>query len=90
MKTCAYKRNPNVAWRELDGQFIIVTPQDSSLHQLNKTGTFLYRELEKSSLTNEQMVDRICKRYDTVKERALKDVDSFIKTLVKRGILLEV
>lgn len=37
--------NPLLAWREIDGQVIVISPEDSMLHELNEAASFTWRQI---------------------------------------------
>ncbi len=55
---------------------------------LNDMAGFIWDKLE-SDVTQEEIVSSVLKEYDTDRERAEKDVASFIETLKEAGLLDE-
>jgi len=43
--TTRVQRQPDTAWRKIDEQVAIVTPDNGMLHLLNTTGSFLWNSL---------------------------------------------
>ena len=35
-------RNPKLAWREVDGEMVIISPEDSQVHELNETASLVF------------------------------------------------
>ena len=77
--------------REVAGSFIVVAVGDAvkefnCVINLNETGAFLWRELEKGA-TEEQLKDAILNEYDVDSEIAEKDVKLFIENLTKANLI---
>ena len=58
----------------------------NGLITLNESGTYLWSLLEKG-VTSEEMVAKMCERYDVDKETADADVEEFVKNLEGAGII---
>jgi len=41
-----WQKNPALAWREIDETTVIISPSDSVMHELNDTGSFLWRSID--------------------------------------------
>jgi len=39
-------QNPRVAWRVYEGEAVIISPDDSSLHSLNGMGTLIWESAD--------------------------------------------
>lgn len=79
--------------RELADSYVVVSvdQKKNGFHgmiQLNKTGAFLWSQLQKVH-TREALVCAVLEQYDATKEEAEENVDRFIQTLKKAGILCE-
>ena len=37
------RQHPNAAWREVEGSVVIISPEDSVLHELNETASFIWK-----------------------------------------------
>lgn len=78
--------------REMAGKFVVV-PVDSSEHgfsgviQMNKTGAFLWRQLEQQNLQKEDLIAAMLETYDTTPEDAKRDVELFLARIDAAGIL---
>lgn len=78
--------------REMAGKFVVV-PVDSTEHgfhgviQMNKTGAFLWRQLEKKDQQKEELIDAMLETYDTTPEDAKRDVELFLAKIDAAGIL---
>ena len=43
-------RNPKLAWREVDGEMVIISPEDSQVHELNETASLIWKHAGGESL----------------------------------------
>jgi hypothetical protein len=79
-------QNPRTAWRVYDGQAVIVSPDDSTLHTLNEVGTLVWVAAD-GRHDVAAIVERICQEFDVARERAEADVQRFVQDLGTRGLL---
>jgi len=80
-------QNPETAWRLIEGQAAIVTPEDGVLRLLNSVGTFIWTRIEKPvSLSN--LIKAVMRKFDVTEDRAKKDIIGFIKRLESSKMLL--
>lgn len=80
-----FTRNPDTAWRLIDGQAVIFTPDDSLLHTLNPVASKVW-ELLDGEHDLKSLVDAICEEFEVEREQATADVQEFISDLVNRGL----
>ncbi len=59
----------------------------SGFVRLNETGAFLWNILSSEDVTKEEMVEKMTAEYDVSSEIALRDVEAFVLSLEKNGIL---
>lgn len=79
-------QNPLAAWRVYDGEAVIVSPEDSTLHTLNEVGTLVWEAADgRTSLA--AIAARICERYEVEAPAAERDVDAFVQALLERGLI---
>jgi hypothetical protein len=84
--TLCVKRNPQVAWRELDGQVMLVTPADAVLHLLNDVGSFLWKQID-APRTAAELADAVFAEYQVDQETARRDVAEFLGEILGRQML---
>lgn len=85
------KINENFVLREVAGSWVVIPIGEKSVDfngmmNLNETGVFLWRELEKGA-EKEELVSAMTGEYDVSTEIAAKDIDEFIEVLKKAGCL---
>jgi len=89
-----YNKSKDIVTREIEGEVILVpvvseAPEMDSIYVLNETSAFIWNLLDgKNSLDN--ILDRMTNTYEVTRERARKDIEDFINTLLSFGALEEV
>jgi hypothetical protein len=81
-----YDINPEVAYREIEGQVLLLTPDDDVLYTLNGTGKLVW-ELLVSGSTPKQIVERTASVYGIPVETAERDVAAFLDQLERKGVV---
>jgi hypothetical protein len=81
-----FVRNPDAAYRIIEGQAVILTPGDSRLHTLNEVGTFIWECLDGKSHAA-RIVEKMCRTFDVNLQAAEKDVNHFLSDLIRRGLV---
>ena len=87
MEGLAFRQNPRTAGRVIDGLAFVITPDDSKLHALNRTGTRIW-ELAGDGCTLEQVAEMLARQFAVEAPRARADAEQFCMDLVQRGILV--
>ncbi len=80
------EQNPRAAWRVYDGEVVIVSPEDSTLHSLNPVGTVIW-EAADGRTTLEAIVSRVCDAFEVDPATAARDAAAFVESLSRRGLL---
>jgi hypothetical protein len=78
-------RNPKLAWREVDGEMVIISPEDSQVHELNETASLIWRHAEGESL--EEIAERISAEYEISLEAARADIGELVAALEQKGLV---
>jgi len=72
--------------RVIEGEAVIVTPEDSMLHTLNPVGTFIWERAD-GAHSLDAIVDELCAEYEVERAQALADALAFVATCVERKVL---
>ena len=80
------EQNPKAAWRVYDGEAVIVSPEDSTLHTLNAVGTLIW-EAADGRTAMEAIVGRVCAEFEVDGATAARDTAAFVDSLCRRGLL---
>ena len=69
-----------------DGEAVIVSPEDSTLHTLNPVGTLIWESADgRTALAT--IVTRVCETFDVDHTTAARDAAVFVDSLCQRGLL---
>jgi hypothetical protein len=79
-------QNPRAAWRVYDGEAVIISPDDSTMHTLNPVGTLIWEAADGRTPVG-SIVTRICAEFEVDAARAEREALGFIETLRARGLL---
>ncbi len=85
--TIPWQKNPLLAWREIDGETVIISPRESVLHELNETGSFLWRQIDGRRSTAE-LAELLAAEYEVAAGEALADTEALLQELAARRLLL--
>ena len=80
------ERNPKLAWREIDGEAVIISPEDSHVHELNETASLIWKHAD-GSHTVDEIASIVAAGYDVPLPLARADVSELIEMLGARGLL---
>ena len=80
-------QNPRAAWRVYDGEAVIVSPEDSMLHTLNRVGTLIWEAADGNTPLS-AIVSRICEQFAVEAAQAERDATAFIEKLRQRGLVI--
>ena len=82
-----WTRNPTLAWREIEGRTMIISPTDSVLHELNDTGSFIWKMLD-GVHSAEAIAARLVQEYEVDPEVARADTNALVGMLAAQKLLL--
>jgi hypothetical protein len=78
-------RNPKLAWREIDGETVIISPEDSHVHELNETASLVWKHAEGQTL--DQLAQRISAEYEVSRETARADLEELLAALGEKQLV---
>lgn len=81
-------RNSVVLWRELDGEAILLDPQEGCSYNLNRVGTFIWKLLD-GAHDIEGIATALCEAYEVDYPQALHDVEQLVNELLEQKLLSE-
>lgn len=70
---------------KIEGKTTLFDVDSSTFYSFNETGTYIF-SLVKKGQEKEKMTEALAKRYGITKKKAEKDVNDFLKDLVKNKI----
>ena len=80
------KRKPNLPWRKIDDEGIILSAGKDEAHIVNDTAIMIWEMLD-GSYDLEDISGALCDRYGIDKETARNDVLEFVGQLRQRGLM---
>jgi hypothetical protein len=78
--------HPELIWRLLDGQAVIVSPTSGEVRVLNQVGTDIWQHLNTGTQV-EDIKKVLVQQYDLSPQQAEADVSAFLGDLTKRGLI---
>jgi hypothetical protein len=80
-------RNPLLAWRMIEGEVVVISPEDSSVHELNETASFIWNAMN-GERTSAEIAALLHEEYDVAPEEALAHTQELIVSLQEKKLLL--
>jgi hypothetical protein len=77
-----YIRNPNVSWRTIEGQAVLIFNKGGEIQVLNEVGTYIWEHAEEDF---DETVRSIVAAYSIPPEEARKDAEEFVGAMVACG-----
>ena len=85
----SWQKNPALAWREIDEETVIISPNESIMHELNETGSFLWRNIDgKRSVA--ELAELLAENYEVTAEVALTDTEALLEEMSARKLVVSV
>lgn len=80
-------QNKELAYRVIEDEAVILTPEDGMLHNLNPVATMIF-ELASGKRQVKDIVAKVCEEFDVEEKKARKDCLDFLEDLVHRKMLI--
>jgi hypothetical protein len=84
-----WQKNPALAWREIDDETVIISPNDSVMHELNDTGSFLWKNIDGKKSAAE-LAELLAENYEVTPDVALTDTQSLLEEMSSRKLVVSV
>lgn len=85
-KRATYALSPAIAYREIEGELLVLTPDDDVLYTVNGSGRIAW-DLLADGVTGETLVAALARSYGVSAARVEPDVCAFLDELVQREIV---
>jgi hypothetical protein len=82
-----WQRNPALAWREIDDETVIISPTESVMHELNETGSFLWKNID-GRRTAAELAALLAAEYEVTPGAALADTEALLQQLGSSKLLV--
>lgn len=73
-------------WQEMDEQILVLAPKQNTVHELNTTGSFLWKNIN-GELSISELTDLMVDEFDVEIETAQKDIQEFVTEMKAQGLL---
>jgi hypothetical protein len=87
--TVFWQKNPALAWREIDDETIIISPNDSIMHELNDTGSFLWKNID-GRKSAADLAELLVENYEVTPDIALSDTQALLEEMSSRKLVVTV
>jgi len=84
-----WQKNPALAWREIDDETIIISPNDSVMHELNDTGSFLWKNID-GKKSAEELAELLVENYEVTPDVALSDTQGLLEEMSSLKLVVTV
>jgi len=84
-----WQKNPDLAWREIDDETVIISPHDSVMHELNDTGSFLWKSIDGKKSAAE-LAELLVENYQVAPDIALSDAQELLDEMSSRKLVVTV
>lgn len=80
-------KNPKTASRIIDGEAVVVTPQDSVFHTLNPVATQIWQWIDGKTRVSD-IVERLYQEFDVERDVVEKDCLDFVNEAVRQNMVI--
>ena len=82
-----WQKNPALAWREIDDETVIISPTENVMHELNDTGSFLWKNVD-GRRTAAELAALLVAEYEVTPSAALADTEALLQQLISSKLLV--
>lgn len=83
---CAYRFGPDIAWRRIGDESVVLDLKSSAYYSLNETAALLWETLGEG-LTPLQAVERLCSEFDEEPDAVRRDVEAVVAELLSERLI---
>lgn len=87
MRNKVPKRNPDIVWKKMGDEVVLLNPETGKYFGLNRVGSSFW-SLVDGEVTVDQIIDRMLGEYNVERARIAADILELIGSLEARGLLL--
>lgn len=81
-------RTEDVAWREVEGEVLLLNLHTSRYFTVNASAAVLWRTLD-GGATRDELVNALIDEFDLPREQAATDVDAFVAHARQNGLVVD-
>lgn len=78
--------NPQLAWREIEGRVVVISPEDSVVHELNETASFIWKQADRGYSVSE-IANLLSLEFGVEASQARSDTEELLRTLHQKGLV---
>jgi hypothetical protein len=82
-----WQKNPALAWREIDEETVIISPTESVMHELNDTGSFIWKNID-GRHSAQELASLLAASYEVSADVALSDTEALLDELSSRKLVV--
>jgi hypothetical protein len=82
-----WQKSAALAWREIDDETVIISPTESVMHELNETGSFLWKNID-GRMTAAELAAMLAAEYEVTPGTALADTEALLQQLASSKLLV--
>ena len=86
MQTKIPKKNPDIIWKNVKGETVLLNPQSGKYYGLNKVGCAFWEKVDGKKNVAE-IAALLLEDFSVEKEILLKDLEDLLKTLTDNNII---
>lgn len=83
-----YEPSPRIAFREIEGQILVLLPDDPEIYTFNAAAALIWKGLLRRHSVARIAAD-LTRRFDITATRAEEDVTRFVREMARKGLLLK-
>jgi hypothetical protein len=80
------KKNPDIIWKNVKGETVLLNPQSGKYYGLNKVGCAFWEKVDGKKNVAE-IAALLLEEFTVEKERLFKDLEDLLKTLTENNII---
>jgi hypothetical protein len=82
-----WQKNQALAWREIDEETVIISPTESVMHELNDTGSFIWKNID-GRRSAQEIASLLAASYEVTVDVALSDTEALLEELSSRKLVV--
>ncbi len=87
MDDVTVRQNENVAWRKIEGEAFLISPEDSRLYRLNGVATRIWELCEEEASVG-AIAEALCREFDVDRETAVRDTRWLAEAFMEKHLLV--
>lgn len=84
----SYRINPDLAWRTIDGEVVILKVKSTTYYSLDAVGSFLWGCLDSGFGTRKVLVEKVVGEFEVDPATAERDLGELLEDLVREELVL--